>query len=119
MDLGNNLKTTGSDTQANMTPSGVNFGLHVLRVCMAIVVLLMHCFAGNRGWQVLTPADYTCLQKQAALTACKELIILQQAVEANQRSLQVVQQHYQHSDEETKFQAQLAEYAEAAQQRVR
>ena len=86
----------------------------------------MHCFASNRsleclesaGPSVLTPA-VICLQKQAALTACKELVILQQAVEANQRSLQVVQQRYQHSDEETGFKAQLAEYAEAAHQRAR
>ena len=56
---------------------------------------------------------------QAALTACKELVILQQKVEANQRSLHVVQQQYQHSDEETNFKAQLAEYAEAAHQRAR
>ena len=62
---------------------------------------------------------FICLQKQAALTACKELVTLQQMVEANQRSLHVVQQRYQHSDEETDFKAQLAEYAEAGHQQAR
>ena len=68
---------------------------------------------------MLTLLISVCLQKQAALTACKELVVLQQMVEANQRSLHVVQQRYQHSDEETDFKAQLAEYAEAAHQRAR
>ena len=84
-----------------------------------------HCFIADallcepQRLGVLTPADVVCLQMQAALTACKELVILQQKVEANQRSLHVVQQQYQHSDEETNFKAQLAEYAEAAHQRAR